>query len=95
MMSFDHKHVMTLRGVCLDGGPVPYIILPFMANGSLLSYLQRERSQLVVTNEIHSQVSSYYNTNLVTPTQGLPKLEDFHGSHCIFFKDTTNTDIIV
>ena len=51
MKSFDHPHVMTLKGVCLDGGPVPYIILPYMANGSLLSYLKRERPNLIEVKE--------------------------------------------
>ena len=46
MKSLNHLHVMTLKGVCLDGGPVPYIVLPYMANGSLLSYLKKERSSL-------------------------------------------------
>ena len=49
MKSLNHLHVMRLKGVCLDGGPVPYIVLPYMANGSLLSYLKKERSNLTVT----------------------------------------------
>ena len=49
MKSLNHLHVMTLKGVCLDGGPVPYIVLPYMANGSLLSYLKKERSNLIVS----------------------------------------------
>ena len=49
MKNLNHLHVMTLKGVCLDGGPVPYIILPYMANGSLLSYLKKERSNLTVS----------------------------------------------
>lgn len=48
MHEFDHPNVLTLSGVCLDGGPAPYIILPFMANGSLQSYLKRERESLVL-----------------------------------------------
>ena len=48
MKSLNHLHVMTLKGVCLDGGPVPYIVLPYMANGSLLSYLKKEQSNLTV-----------------------------------------------
>ncbi len=51
---------MNLKGVCLDGGPVPYLILPYMANGSLLSYLQKKRFSLVVapgTEIVQSQVS--------------------------------------
>ena len=39
---------MTLIGVCLDGGPAPYLILPYMANGSLLSYIRKERNNLVL-----------------------------------------------
>ena len=23
MSKFDHRHVLTLKGVCLDGGPAP------------------------------------------------------------------------
>ena len=49
MKNLNHLHVMTLKGVCLDGGPMPYIVLPYMANGSLLSYLKMERSNLTVS----------------------------------------------
>ncbi len=48
MQEFDHPNVLTLRGVCLDGGPSPYIIMPFMNNGSLLSHLKEERKKLVI-----------------------------------------------
>ena len=48
MSEFDHPNVLTLTGVCLDGGPAPYIIMPFMENGSLLSYLIKERESLVL-----------------------------------------------
>ena len=36
MSRFQHAHVMGLIGVCLDAGPAPYIMMPYMANGSLL-----------------------------------------------------------
>ena len=49
MKNLNHVHVMTLKGVCLDGGPVPYIVMPYMANGSLLSYLKKKRSNLTVS----------------------------------------------
>lgn len=48
MKHFKHRHVMGLIGVCLDAGPAPYIIMPYMANGSLQSYLKRERKSLVL-----------------------------------------------
>ena len=51
MKNFNHRHVMSLKGVCLDGGPVPYIILPYMANGSLLKYLKEERNNLVIVKD--------------------------------------------
>ena len=47
MSRFRHAHVMGLIGVCLDAGPAPYIVMPYMANGSLLHYLKKERQSLV------------------------------------------------
>jgi len=46
MAGFDHPNVLTLTGVCLDGGAAPYIVMPFMFNGSLLSYLTKNREGL-------------------------------------------------
>ena len=48
MYKFKHPNVLTLSGVCLDGGTAPYLIMPFMANGSLLAYLKNNRGTLVV-----------------------------------------------
>ena len=50
MMSFNNLNVLPLIGVCLDLGPVPYIIMPFMSRGSLLSYLKKERPNLTVAD---------------------------------------------
>ena len=47
MMSFDHPHVLGLIGICVDAGPAPYLVMPFMANGSLLAYLRSNRQSLV------------------------------------------------
>ena len=61
MSKFDHPNVLTLSGVCLDGGPAPFIIMPFMTNGSLLAYLTKNRATLVIEsgnshddNEVHN-----------------------------------------
>ena len=40
--------MLSLMGVCLDGGTAPYIIMPFMANGSLLTHLKSNRKSLVI-----------------------------------------------
>ena len=58
MAALDHPNVLRLIGVCLDGGPAPYLIMPFMFNGSLLSYLQTERNGLVLPPEDPNAVSS-------------------------------------
>ena len=60
MATFDHPNVLTLIGVCLDGGPAPFIVMPFMFNGSLLSYLEKKREELVIP---HQQTE---DTNLVS-----------------------------
>ena len=66
MKDFDYLHVMTLKGVCLDGGPVPFIILPYMANGDLLSYLKKERHNLVVKDAVDSDDSDEEIQSLVS-----------------------------
>ena len=48
MSSFDHPNVLSLIGVCLDLGQAPHIVMPFMARGSLLSYLKKERPILTI-----------------------------------------------
>ena len=42
----DRPNVTSLVGICLDAGPSPYIILPFMENGSLLSYVKSNKTIL-------------------------------------------------
>ena len=48
MSNFDNPNVLSLIGVCADLGPAPCIIMPYMSRGSLLSYLQKEKSDLIV-----------------------------------------------
>ncbi len=63
MYKIDHPNVLPLSGVCLDGGTAPYIIMPFMANGSLLAYLKKNRETLVISlsaqdeNDVRSMVA--------------------------------------
>ena len=62
MTEFDHPNVLTLIGVCLDGGPAPYIVMPFMFHGSLLSYLSKNRKELLISpmsDADEGTVSSY------------------------------------
>ena len=51
MSRFKHAHVMGLIGVCFETGSTPFIVMPYMANGSLLKYLKKERHNLIVSEE--------------------------------------------
>ena len=51
MSRFKHSHVMGLIGVCLDAGSAPFIVMPYMANGSLLKYLKKERRNIVLIHD--------------------------------------------
>ena len=64
MKELDHPNVLTLIGVCLDGGPAPYIVMPFMARGSLLSYLQKERENLVIESAVSDENVSIANMQI-------------------------------
>ena len=69
MMNLTHPNVLTLRGVCIDRGPVPYIILPYMANGSLLNYLKKNRTIFMLSDS--SQVTNTSYNTFVTLAQNL------------------------
>ena len=68
MSRFKHTHVMGLIGVCLDAGSAPYIVMPYMANGSLLQYLKKERNNLVFPedteeSEVNTFIGNYTHLN--------------------------------
>ena len=47
MKDFQHPNILGLTGVCFDTPDgVPFIILPFMANGSLKDYLKSKRTHI-------------------------------------------------
>ena len=61
MIDFQHPNVMSLIGVCLDAGPGVSIVMPFMANGSLLDYLKKERDKTYLPDMSECEdVSQYY-----------------------------------
>ena len=51
MKHFDHPNVMTLIGVCVSIGGGPAIIMPYMENGSLLSYLRKDKTNIIMNDD--------------------------------------------
>ena len=56
MKSFDHINVLQLTGICLGLFGSPCIVMPFMSNGSLLSYLRKESHHLSTTESSDENV---------------------------------------
>ena len=50
MKSLDHPNVLTLIGVCIDEHSTPYIVMPYMANGSLLAHLRKANNYVLVNS---------------------------------------------
>ena len=59
MKALSHPHILNLIGVGIDAGESPYIIMPYMANGSLLLYLRKERPNLTIAEEASGDLVSY------------------------------------
>ena len=58
MAKFNHLNVIKLIGVCIEKGPSPYIVMPYMVYGSLLSYLKKQRVQLTLANDEDQELVS-------------------------------------
>ena len=58
MENLNHPNVMPLIGVCIDEEHGMSIVMPFMANGSLLMYLKRERDCLCLGKRVKEDAVS-------------------------------------
>ena len=53
MKNFDHPNVLHILGVGLDPeNGLPFIVLPFMANGNLQLYLKNKRSNTTKADKL-------------------------------------------
>ena len=59
MKHFDHPNVMTMIGVCVSIGGGPAIVMPYMENGSLLSYLRRDKDNIIMNDDQDLDTVSY------------------------------------
>ena len=61
MAHFNHRNVLRLIGVCTDAGKAPYLVMPFMEIGSLLTYLRKERAQLTIAKDAGEELVNKKN----------------------------------
>ena len=63
MKNFDHPNVLHILGVGLDPeNGLPFIVLPFMANGNLQLYLKNKRSNTTKVDKLPEVLCDYeYN----------------------------------
>ena len=67
MKDLNHPNILRLIGICVDGGPAPFIITPFMENGSLLSYLRKNRTTFLPPTEDNVTAGNFMNiANVIT-----------------------------
>ncbi len=59
MRQLSHPNVISLLGVCVNAAQGPSIIMPYMANGSLLDYLKKERNNLCLDIDAEMSEVSY------------------------------------
>ncbi|CAG2173532.1 unnamed protein product [Oppiella nova] len=50
---FNHKNILSLVGVTFDDTEMPIILLPFMENGDLLTYLRNGNNNLTAQKLLH------------------------------------------
>ena len=87
MYKLSHTNVMSLTGVCVDASGGPAIVMPYMANGSVLHYLKREREKLVVPEDADPGVVSlvfHQCTNALAGVFLLPQSPYCHGQSYYF-----------
>ena len=60
MVHFDHPNVMTLTGVILEKGSAPLLVMPYMAKGTVLTFVRDNKTQFLFENEEEQQKVSIY-----------------------------------
>ncbi|XP_054159068.1 hepatocyte growth factor receptor-like [Oppia nitens] len=105
---FNHLNVLTLIGVCFETTGEPIIILPFMSNGDMLSYIRNDSNYLTVRmlllfaidiakgmaylSEHHIIHRDLAARNCLIDDKLLVKIADFGLSRDLFYKDYYKSD---
>ena len=49
MLSFENTNIMSLIGICIEG-EMPLLIMPFLANGSVLEFVKHHKEELLCSS---------------------------------------------
>ena len=66
MKNLNHPNVLPILGVCLESNhesKLPFMLLPFMVNGDLKSYLKKKRKNTTCVDQLPKVC---YIANLIT-----------------------------
>ena len=64
MARFDYPNVMKLLGVAISQQNTVFIVIPYMAQDCLLSFLRKHRADLTVENDDRTDLVSYSSSTL-------------------------------
>ena len=67
MVHFDHPNVMILTGVILEEGSAPLLVMPYMAKGTVLTFVRDNKTQFLFENEEEQQKVSTVHSFPDTP----------------------------
>ena len=85
MKTFNHLNVLSLIGICLNPIEAPYMIMSFMNEGSPLSYLRREKHNLIVSEMAEERTISETAKKLLSMclqvANGMDYLADMKFAH--------------
>lgn len=83
LKGFEHKNIMGLIGGCAESRPAPYIIMPYMKNGSLLAYLRKEKATLLLPKGTSGEkVRPYTHTHIQLSATPLAVICAYEGTQC-------------
>ena len=57
MSNLSHPNVMKMIGICVDANNTPYLVMSYMSQGSLLSFLRKNREELTAMDQPQDTVS--------------------------------------